>query len=245
MEKDNELDSFVETSEEVQNTEDSTVEEKETATDGKTGTEQADDKGENAETPSAEDKESSAKTDEGKAHWSETAYLDEKRKRQELEKQLEEKSKPKAEEVNLFVDPDGFKKSIKDGIRQENFKTKVNLSREFMLEAKPDYEEKEAKFFEMAQTDSALVTKMQNHSNPARFAYETASKQQALDEIGDPAAYKERLKKEILEELKGSQDKPEETEKPQVDDAPSLATASAAKSNTSINEMSLEDMFDR
>lgn len=245
MKESNELDSFVETSEEAQSEENPTVEEKETTTDGKTETEQADDKGENAETPSADDKESSAKTDEEKPHWTEPAYLDEKRKRQLLEKELKDLKNPKANEVDLFADPDGFKKSIKDEIQQENFKTKVNLSREFMLEAKPDYEEKEAKFFEMAQADSALVTKMQNHSNPAKFAYETASKQQALDEIGDPVAYKERLKNEILEELKNSQEDPGKTEKAQVDDVPSLANASAAKSNTSINELSLEDMFDR
>lgn len=245
MKEDNELDSFVETSEEAEIDVISPAEEKETAAEEKTETEQAEDKGENAETPSVDDKESSAKTNEEKPHWSETAYLDEKRKRQELEKKLEEKSKPKADEVDLFADPDGFKKSIKDEIQQENFKTKVNLSREFMLEAKPDYEEKEAKFFEMAQADPALVTKMKNHSNPAKFAYETASKQQALDEIGDPAAYKERLKKEILEELKNSEENPDKAEKPQTDDAPSLATASAAKSNTSISELSLEDMFER
>jgi hypothetical protein len=200
------------------------------------------DKGEkHAETPSAE----KGSTANASKHWSETAYLDEKRKRQELEERLAALEKPKAkEDVDLFADPEGFKKSLRDEMKTEAFSIRAGISRDLLMETKPDYEAKEAKFLEMAKADPSLAEKLKTHANPAKFAYETAAKQIALDEIGDPVAYREKLKQELLAELNGSKPADKPAKQP-IEKAPSLATASAAGSNTSVVKKSLEDMFER
>lgn len=207
-------------------------------------------KGDNdAGTPPAGTDESTAKTG-AKPHWSESAYHDEKRKRQELERRLAEIEKPaKQEEVDLFVDPKGFTQGLKNELKNELLTERINLSREIMAETKSDYADKEARFVQMAQADPSLVAKMNASPNPAKFAYETAAKAIAdeaklklLDEIGDPAAYREKLKQELLAELGGKP--PAKTPlKAIVDRAPSLATASAAKANTDVPDDSLEALF--
>jgi hypothetical protein len=67
-----------------------------------------------------------------------------------------------------------------------------------------------------------------------------------VDEIGDPVAYREKLKAELLAELGAPALKPaKDPLKAIVEKAPSLATASAAKSNTAPSDVTLEEMFQR
>lgn len=207
-----------------------------------------------AEMPSAVKDESTAQP--GAKHWAESAYHDEKRKRQELERRLAEVEKPQQQEEgpDLFVDPKGFTEGLKNEIKQTVLSERISLSRELMLETKTDYAEKEARFVEMAKADASLVAKMNASANPAKFAYDTASKAIAdeaklklVDEIGDPAAYREKLKAEILAELNGAEPtRPaKQPLKAIVEKAPSLATASAARANTEATSKSLEDLFQR
>lgn len=240
-----ELDNFLERSVVNEVADNSDAERQEATAEDNPAADSATDKGDsNAATPAAE-KDSTANTSND---WSKTAYLEEKRKRQELERQLEEVNQAKHEtkDPDMFADPEGWTKAQEQKTQAQLTATKVSLSREMYAEMKPDYEAKEAKFVEMAQADSALIAKMQAAANPAKFAYETAAKQLALDAIGDPIAYEAKLREKILAELQGS--------KPAADDpitkkifekTPSLATASAARSNTDIPRKSLEEMFDR
>lgn len=209
--------------------------------------------------PTAVKDESTAKSGAEK-HWSESAYLDEKRKRQERDEENERLRRELAafknpqqqekDEPDIFVDPKGFTDGIKNEIKQTVLQERINLSRELMLGIKDDYTEKEARFVEMVKADASLLAKMNASANPAKFAYDTAAKAmeheaklKLVDEIGDPAAYKEKLKAEILAEL--GQAQPEKPAKPLVEKAPSLATASAAGNNTSVTIPALEELFDR
>lgn len=203
---------------------------------------EADKGGKDAETPAAE-KGSTANSGES---WTKSAYLDEKRKRQELEEKLAALEKPRAkDDVDLFADPEGFKQSLREEMKQEAYSIRSGISREILMENKTDYLEKEAKFLEMAKADPSLAQKVMAHANPAKFAYETAAKQMQLDEIGDPVAYREKLKAEILAELKGSEEKPDKPAKQTTERPPSLATASAAGSNTVQPKKTLEELFER
>lgn len=197
-------------------------------------------------------KDESTANDVPKGHIPISAYLDEKRKRQELEAKLQEREQPKPQEKDepdIFVDPKGFTDGIKNEIKQTVLQERINLSRELMLGIKDDYTEKEARFVEMVKADASLLAKMNASANPAKFAYDTAAKAmeheaklKLVDEIGDPVAYKEKLKAEILAEL--GQTPTEKPAKPLVEKAPSLATASAAAPNTSVTIPTLEEMFD-
>lgn len=166
--------------------------------------------------------------------WAKVAYMDEKRKRQELERRLEaleaggnQQERPKGKD--LFEDPEGRLQDLK-------LEVKADISREMMMELKPDYKEKEDVFLALAKEDPTLVVKLRQAQNPAKFAYETAVKHKALEEIGDPTQYREKIKAEILAELSKTQPKKK----------PSLAnTTSVGGGIASTGESSLADILGR
>lgn len=166
--------------------------------------------------------------------WAKVAYMDEKRKRQELEKRLEalesggnQQERPKGKD--LFEDPEGRLQDLK-------LEVKADISREMMMELKPDYKEKEDVFLALAKEDPTLVVKLRQAQNPAKFAYETAVKHKALQEIGDPTQYREKIKAEILAELSKTQPKKK----------PSLAnTTSVGGGIVSSGDSSLADILGR
>lgn len=166
--------------------------------------------------------------------WAKVAYLDEKRKRQELEKRLEAleaggKQAETAKEPDLFENPTEVLQNLE-------LRVKADLSRQMMIELKPDYKEKEDVFLALAKDDPTLVVKLRQAQNPAKFAYETAVKHKALEEIGDPVAYREKVKAELLAELAKSQPKKK----------PSLAsTTSVGGGIATTGESSLADILGR
>jgi len=179
------------------------------------------------------------------------AYADERNKRQQLEQQLATLKQEKEEAIDPVADPEGFRNQILNEVKATSQADKISMSRSLMVDAKEDYEEMEKIFIEMGQSDASLFEKMKNSDNPAKFAYETAKQNQLLAEIGDPDAYRERLKAEILaglnteekvEETTGSETK--ETEKTST---PSLANKTASGSNSEDVEKAstttIDDLF--
>lgn len=167
--------------------------------------------------------------------WAKVAYLDEKRKRQELEKRLEALEKggnqqEQAKGPDLFENPEEY-------LQNRELKLKAEISREMLMESKPDYVEKETLFIALAKEDPSLVVKLRNAPNPAKFAYETATKHKALEEIGDPVAYREKVKAELIAELSKSSPKKK----------PSLAntTSVGGGMSSSAGDQSLEDILGR
>ncbi len=247
----NGLDEVFETSDEDQPEADNVSDQDDADEESKKDDAQSDKGEKDAETPSAEqDKAANGDPDEvPKGHIPIAAYQDEKRKRQALEEEIQNlrnpsKEKQEEEKVDLFADPDKFVASVDKRLAQSELKTRITLSREFYSDLKPDYAEKEKRFMEMANDNPSLAAKMREHSNPAKFAYETAAKQMAMDEVvQDPDAYREKIRQELLAELN-----PDETPAPadkkaeQVKVAPSLATAPAVKPE-SEKEDTLDSMF--
>jgi predicted protein tyrosine phosphatase len=166
--------------------------------------------------------------------WAKVAYMDEKRKRQELEKRLEalevgsnQQERPKG--PDLFENPDEY-------MHERELKLKADISREMLIEVKPDYKEREDEFLALAKEDPTLVVKLRKAPNPAKFAYETAVKHKALQEIGDPASYREKIRAELLAELTKSQPR----------NKPSLAnTTSVGGGMATSGDASLADILGR
>ena len=118
-----------------------------------------------------------------KKHWSETAYLDEKGKRQELEKKLKEleaqflQPKEEVKKPDAIDDPEAAIKYSQDQLQQQIWTQKVGLSESIiksMGDKFSDYEEKKTLFMDLAKDDPSLAQKLRNSDNPALFAYETA-----------------------------------------------------------------------
>ena len=170
------------------------------------------------------------------------ALLDERRKRQEAEKELERLKAllPQTdEEPDMYEDAEKWKewntKRIKDEMRAEQEKVtreKLDNSRTQMLEQASDYDEMERIFEIMAMKDQDLIAKMLANDNPAKFAYDTAK------------TYKEKLLGKAEPEVKKE---PSEADlrKQQAIDGVDLSNATAQDSNTPKveKEATLEDVF--
>lgn len=138
------------------------------------------------------------------------AVLDERRKRQELERkisQLEAQQNPATAAPEPKARPDVFENQdaafahIEERFEQRLLSQRIETSREDMQERHADYDEKELMFVELAQADPSLVAKMQAAARPAKFVYDHVVKHLQMQEMQDPDAYKAKLKEELRAEL--------------------------------------------
>lgn len=109
------------------------------------------------------------------------ALLDERKKRQQAQEDLERYkrehgiSEETDEAPDPRDDPEGYKKHVRQQVERENWEQRVTTSRERMLEKHSDFEEKERHFVAIAQNNPDLVKQMNEHPDPAAFAYEKAN----------------------------------------------------------------------
>lgn len=161
------------------------------------------DKAEVAEDSTPESKEKDEAQD-----WTKAAVLDERRKRQELERKLaeyEKKAEEKPERPDLFADPDGalghIEKSLRDEMRESLSNTRLEISQELMRTVHEDYDELESEFVEMAKDNPVLLKELNESSNPARFAYQTATKAREVAELKDVDKIRAKIEAEIRAEV--------------------------------------------
>lgn len=183
--------------------------------------------------------------------WTKKAYLDEKRKRQELEQRLEalEAGKREPEQApDVFESQEAYTQYLQDQQRRLVGQAKLEISQDMMRSAHPDYDELESEFLEMAQGNPALAADLVKAANPARFAYETAMKARQAKELENIDSYKEKLraevKEQLLAEMKAEQEKTstKEAEKLKATAAPSLAAVTGAAGAVDDSEDSLESL---
>lgn len=212
---------------------------------------------ETTEEPTGDDDDSTpeSNTDEDTEKQGQLSALKaERAKRQDLERQLNElKSqfeKPQEPETapDAIDDPEGFHKHIAQQIEQESLKNRITMSQELMRSQHADYDEKEAKFLELAQSDQSLIVQMKSHAMPAKFVMDTVNKHERFskfDSFDDALKaevektksdiekqVEERLRAEYEAKLKKAQGLP-----------PSGAGGSQESDNTTIQNMSLGDIL--
>lgn len=184
-----------------------------------------------AETPSAEETGLKA------------ALTAERRKRQEAEEKLREKE-TKTKIPDPIEDPEGYANHLRVENGKVEFKTRIALSRDLMMDAKEDFADKEKVFMELVSDadgniiDESLFRRFQESPNPARFAYNHAKEHLEILELKSPD-YKEKLKAELRKELE------EEMKSVSATQVPNLTKATAAGSNSQkVEELTeLSDMF--
>lgn len=205
---------------------------------------------EKAETPTVEKKKDWSQQNEFKG------YLDEKEKRQKLEKELGElKAKfVKSEEVkkpDALDDPEAAIKYSQDQLQQQIWTQKVGLSESIiksMGDKFSDYDEKRDLFMDLAKDDPSLAQKLRNSDNPALFAYEAATNHLKIKEFSNPDYEKnlrEQIKKEILDEMsKSKQTSNNSTSSLPVVKGTSLTNTTGSKNiNSNSSRNSLEEIF--
>lgn len=143
---------------------------------------------------------------------------------------------------NPVEDPQGYHAHIQQMI----FNDKLHMS-EVMLRQQvgnnDDVTAKAAKFKEMASANHVLRAELQKSAHPWKFAYDTASKAMALDEIGDPAAYRTKLEAEIRASVMAEMAGAAPAAAPRVVLPQSLGTARSAASRN-VPVINVPESFD-
>lgn len=144
------------------------------------------------------------------------AILDERRKRQELERKLKDyeerlnqQPKPQAQQQapppDWYTDPEAAARSFEQQLELRMYQTAVYQSETMMRQQHQDYDEVAALFAEEAEKDPSLAMQVYRHPMPAQFAYQHGRRLKLMREIGDdPDAYRAKLAEEIRAELAGT-----------------------------------------
>ena len=140
--------------------------------------------------------------------WTKQAVLDERRKRQELEKRLadyEARLQPQQpqhqpEQPDWFASPEQAAQAMQAQFAESMFQTRVATSERILKKEHEDYDEVSNLFAEHAKRDPNLLQQLYHHPFPAEFAYQVGTQIKLLEEIKDPKAYREKVRAEILAE---------------------------------------------
>lgn len=167
------------------------------------------------------------------------ALEDERRKRQDYEKRLQElerklqaprpqQAKPQAPAPDWYVEPEQAAQQMHREFQYQIFETRLSLGEEIVGQ-NPGYADAKTAFVEASQADPSLLEKMVNHQNPAKFVFEQGRKIAAMREIGDdPLSYRQRIEAEIRAQL--GQPSPAPSQPPKAPAPKSLAgTTSTAR----------------
>ena len=173
--------------------------------------------------------------------WTKAAYLDEKRKRQELENRLKEFESRKVEMPDVLDDQKAFVDAIRGDMQTTLAAHKIELSQELMRTVHEDYDQMEAKFLQMANDNPSLAQALRESTNPAKFAYETAKKAERFEALQNVDAYEAKIRAEIEAKIRAELTG-QVSQKAQKDAAkesalkPSLAIVGESSNETEVDD---------
>jgi len=118
----------------------------------------------------------------------------------------------------------------------QDFNTRfLNMSEAQAKSRHEDYDEKYESFKKMAMENPSIINTMTAQADPAEWAYQQAAGKLSMEEFGnDPVAYKEKLKAEILNELKTDKNSKIEKTIIEATKLPPSAADIIGKSNTNV-----------
>lgn len=175
---------------------------------------------ENTESAPPADPTPSTETNDNGPHVPRQALEDERKKRQELERQVAEfkqrmtapqptqQPHPQVQQPEIpdpYLEPERFAAYQAYQVQERLFAQSVVMSQRIMRQQHADYDDAEKEFVAAVEADPMLASKLLSHPFPAEFAYQEGKRLKALKEIGDdPASFRERVRQEILAEMQGS-----------------------------------------
>lgn len=183
--------------------------------------------------------------------WTKAMALDERRKRQELQKKLDELEARQVEQPkrpDVFEDQDAAFQHQDLATDAKINNLRIELSQEMMRDAHPDYDQLEAEFITLAQDNPILLQEMAQAKSPARYAYNKAKQAREAAELNDIDAYKAKIKAQVMAEIEAEAEaKAEakaEAEQAKSDAIPPSLTDTSGKSgfDTDVND-SLDDIL--
>lgn len=175
----------------------------------------------------------------------EAARQEAERYKRELE-ELRQSQQSKTQETipDPIDDGQGFQNWTMTQAQQAALSAKLELSEDLVRQEIGDeaFDSVQKWWMEETRRNPHLVQEGLKQRNPWRYAHQQYQKSQLLSEVGeDPAAYKERLRQELLAELQAQQ-APAESQ-PKQTPPPSLAKGGAGGASESIANLSEDEFF--
>lgn len=167
-------------------------------------------------------------TEEAPPHVPVKALQEERRKRQELERQLAALQQPK-KLPDVTTDPQGFQQHLNETLQSREVDMRVNLSAAFARKQYQDFDSVMESWFQMTEANPYLYQQAIQQELPADWAYNHVKQQLLLKEIGDPAAWREAEKARLRAELEAEIAQRQPPQRPAAPvPPPSLANAQSA-----------------
>jgi hypothetical protein len=143
---------------------------------------------------------------------------EERKKRQELERQLQALQKPeKKEEKTFWDDPEGKLNAHTQQVQQIALQTKLQTSEVIARSRHADFDEKIQVFAQILEQTPGLHAQWLSSPDPAEFAYRAGSARAELTAAGDMEKWREQVRteerKKIEAEFKAKQDELEKQRK--------------------------------
>lgn len=115
------------------------------------------------------------------------AVQEERRKRQELERRLQELETQRNPPPNLQEDPNGYQAHLQQTLQSSLLNERLNLSEAMVREKHGDgaVEEAQELFAQAAQQDPSLANKLYSEKNPYGWLMKWAKSQKLTREMGD------------------------------------------------------------
>lgn len=147
------------------------------------------------------------------------AAEEERRKRQDLERELaqyrQQKPVEKTEEKKTFWDdPEGHFKTVEQRIAQRELAMTLKVSEQLARSKYQDFDDKIGVFAESLKATPGLHAEWLASPDPAEFAYKHGARLKEMREVGDLDKYREKIEKETRAKLEAEfKAKQEELEK--------------------------------
>lgn len=128
---------------------------------------------------------------------------------------------------SVFEDEQGYTDHLTSQFEEKLLEAKIAMSEENAREKFPDLKEVmgtvgegdetlHVNWVEAVKANPRLFDQFKRSANPVVFAYQELKRQADIKEIGDPKAYKEKLRQELLAELKAGGAQPAPTVTPAI-----------------------------
>ena len=128
--------------------------------------------------------------------------LDERKKRQALQAELDALKKPPAPKPDFWTDPEARFAAERVDIEQKLQRERLLMSEDMARDKYKDFDEVIGHFQSAVEQNPALAAQMTSSRNPAEFAYRQGLLHRELGAVnGDPIAYRTKLEADIRAKL--------------------------------------------
>jgi len=166
-----------------------------------------------------------------------TAMSEERRKRQEIERQLKEiqAAQPPQEPKAFWDDPEGALSSFKQEVAKVVTTTRMDTAEQIARSKYNDFDDKINVFADVLQNTPGLREHWMNAADPAEFAYRTGKNYMELQQAGNIDSLRANIEKEVRLKLEAELKAKDEARKAEIAAIPpSLSNAQSAPGNKAV-----------